>query len=232
MQLLLVDISRAYFNTKTDPSRPTYVELPLEAEVPAGTCALLRRHMYGTQRAAEGWQDEYSSALVSIGFLQGSASACVFRHPAENITLSVHGDDFTAAGPKSSLDWFEARKKQRYELTVGGRLGPADGDRKEALITNRILLWTAAGIEYEADPRQGEKLLHELSLDDCTNDCVTPGVKTAAHQFEHDQMLNERDFSRYRAHAARGNYLAADRPDVLYACKDICRFMFAPTELA
>ena len=69
-----------------------------------------------------------------MGFLQGLASACVFRHPAKNITLSVHGDDFTAAGPKSSLDDSEARMKRRYELTVGGRLGPADGDCKEALI--------------------------------------------------------------------------------------------------
>ena len=68
MQLLLVDISRAYFKAKADPSRPTYVELPPGAEAPAGTCALLRRRMYGTQRAAEAWQDEYLSALVSMAF--------------------------------------------------------------------------------------------------------------------------------------------------------------------
>ena len=54
MQILLIDISRAYFNAKTDDSRPTYVELPLEGGVAAGTCALLKRHMYGTQRAADG----------------------------------------------------------------------------------------------------------------------------------------------------------------------------------
>ena len=53
-----------------------------------------------------------------------------------------------------------------------------------------------------------------------------------AHQAERDKPLNESDFSRYRAHAARGNDLAADRPDVLYVCKEICRFMSAPAELA
>ena len=61
-----------------------------------------------------------------MGFVQGSASACVFAHKAKGIVVSVHGDDFTAAGPKSSLDWYEAQMKQRYELTVGGRLGTAD----------------------------------------------------------------------------------------------------------
>ena len=136
--------------------------------------------MYGTQRSAEGWQDEYLSALVSMGFQQGSASACVFMHPAKNITLSVHGDDFTAAGPQSSLGWSEAQMKQRYESTVGGGLGPADEDCKEALIPNRIVRWTASGIEYEAD----EWLLHELSLDDGTNGCVTPVANIVAHQLE------------------------------------------------
>ena len=68
MQILLLDISRAYFNAKTDSAHPTYVELPLEAGAPAGTCGLLKKHMYGTQRAAEGWQDEYSSALKAMGF--------------------------------------------------------------------------------------------------------------------------------------------------------------------
>ena len=76
-------------------------------------------------------------------FLQGSASACVFRPPAKNIALSLHGDDFTAAALQSSLDWIEAQMKQRYELTVGGRLGPADEDCKEVLILTRIVRWTA-----------------------------------------------------------------------------------------
>ena len=103
MQILLIDISRAYFNAKTDETRPTYVDLPPLAGAPPGTCALLRRHMYGTRRAAEGWQDEYSGSLVEIGFTQGSASPCVFHHESRGIVVSVHGDDFTAAGPKTSL---------------------------------------------------------------------------------------------------------------------------------
>ena len=232
MQILLIDISRAYFNAKTDDSRPTYVDLPPEANAPPGTCALLRRHMYGTQRAAEGWQDEYSSSLVAMGFVQGSASACVFMHRGKNIVLSVHGDDFTAAGPKRSLDWFEDQMKQRYELTIGGRLGPGKSDDKEATILNRVVRWTPNGIEYEADPRQGEKLLHELELDSKTNGCATPGIKPLPAQVEADGPLNEKDFTRFRAHAARGKYLSADRPDLLFSCEEICRFMSAPIELS
>ena len=77
-QILMIDISRAYFNAKTSDDDPIYVELPAEAEAPEGTCALLKRHMYGTRRAADGWQDEYSTRLREAGFTQGMASPCVF----------------------------------------------------------------------------------------------------------------------------------------------------------
>ena len=57
MQVILLDMSRAYFNAKTDEEHPTYVELPAEEGAPPGMCGLLKKHMYGTQRAAEGLQD-------------------------------------------------------------------------------------------------------------------------------------------------------------------------------
>ena len=70
MQILLIDSCRAYFNAKTS-------EVAGENE---NACALLRRHMYGTRRAAEGWQEEYSTRLCEAGFAQGVASPCVFTH--------------------------------------------------------------------------------------------------------------------------------------------------------
>ena len=109
--------------------------------------------MYGTRRAAEGWQEEYSSFLRGLGFVQGSASACVFRHPERHVVVSVHGDDFTASGAKPMLDWFEQGMRARYELTVGGRLGPGPSDDKEATVLNRVVRWGLHRIEYEADPR-------------------------------------------------------------------------------
>ena len=56
--LFFIDISRAYFNAKVSDDEPVYVEFPPEMNMPKGSCALLRRHMYGTRRAADGWQSE------------------------------------------------------------------------------------------------------------------------------------------------------------------------------
>ena len=59
-QIMVLDISRAYFNAKKEEGvDPTYVELPAEELDGAnGMCGLLRVHMYGTSAAADGWHNE------------------------------------------------------------------------------------------------------------------------------------------------------------------------------
>ena len=60
-QVSAIDISRAYFNASTDDSDPTFVALPPEHPgFLEGMCGLLKKHMYGTRAAADGWQQEYS----------------------------------------------------------------------------------------------------------------------------------------------------------------------------
>ena len=229
-QILILDIARAYFNAKIDEGQHTYVALPPEDPDSGVLCAELLRHMYGTRAAADGWQEEYSSTLVSVlGFTQGVSSPCVFRNDERGIVLNVHGDDFTATGPKRQLGWFEATMREQYELTTQPRLGPGDGDAKEGIILNRIIRWTEAGLEYEADPRQAEKLIAECGLGE-SNTCATPGVRASFGELENDSPLDPKFHTAYRGAAARANYLSADRMDVQFAAKEICRFMSAPTQ--
>ena len=76
-----------------------------------------------------------------MGFDQGSAAACVFRHRENIIAVSVHGDDLTAARPKSSLEWPEPAMKARYKLTIEGRLRPGPSDSREVSVfmSNRTM---------------------------------------------------------------------------------------------
>ena len=101
VQVSLVDVKRAYFNAKIDPEEPaTFVKLPSEDPDAGKLCGRLLRHMYGTRPAADGWQEEYSTMLVGLGFRQGGASPNVFYHPVRKIATSVHGDDFTSERTK------------------------------------------------------------------------------------------------------------------------------------
>ena len=230
-QISIIDISRAYFNAKKSMDvDPTYVELPEEDPAKAsGMCGLLKVHMYGTRAAADGWHGEYSTFMKSIGFVMGDFSACVFRHKTKRITSSVHGDDFTTAGPKCELDWLKAEMSKRYELTENYRLGPGPKDTKEGKILNRIVRWTAEGLEYEADPRQAEKLITSLGLDGAASR-TTPGVKVTREAAEGDVLLPAHKLTPFRAVSARGNFLGPDRPEIQFATKEICRWMSQPSE--
>ena len=120
---------------------------------------------------------EYSITLVAeLGFAQGVSSPCVFSHAERSIVLNVHGGDFIAAGSKRQLDWLEDAMRQHYELTTQPRLGPGAGDAKEGVILNRVIRWTEQGLEYEADPRQAEKLIAECGPGE-SNTVATPGVR-------------------------------------------------------
>ncbi len=71
-QISMVDVTRAYFNAKIDAAEPdTFVQLPQEEADSESMCAKLLRHMYGTRLAADGWQEEYSTLLVSPGLQAG-----------------------------------------------------------------------------------------------------------------------------------------------------------------
>ena len=48
---------------------------------------------------------------------------------------------------------------------------------------------------------------------------------------DNEEKLGASETALYRALAARANYLAADRTDVQYAVKEICRGMVEPMKL-
>ncbi len=233
-QVSFVDISRAYFCAATDPNDPTYVELPAEDKDCGSMVGLLKKHMYGTRRAADGWHCEYAGRLVhDMGFSVGDASACVFYHRSRNLRCSVHGDDLTTVGSKANLDWFRRELEKHYELKEPHRLGPGRDDDKEALVLNRVVRWTSEGLEMEADPRQAEKLLRDLKLDgDGVKTAASPGVKATREQLDADAPLERHKATPYRAVVARANYMASDRPEIQFAAKEVCRWMSNPTEVS
>ena len=72
--------------------------------------------------------------------------------------------------------------------------------------------------------------MEELGLQGC-NSVVTPGVKITQPELAREAELPVGKQTPFRAMAARANYLAADRPDLQFACKEVCRQMAKPTNL-
>ena len=93
---------------------------------------------------------------------------------------------------------------------------------------NRIIRATDKGYEYEADPRHGEFVIKKLRL------VGTKGVVSLGtdEELTDDRIdLQGEEATEYRSLAARLNYLSADKPDLQYAVKEICRTMSSPTSL-
>ena len=98
---------------------------------------------------------------------------------------------------------------------------------QEARVLNRVLRCTNEGWEYEADQRHAELLIAAMSLEQAK--AVSTAGETVIKEWEElDLPLEPKQHQLFRAAAARANYLAADRPDLGFAVKEICRGMSAP----
>ena len=84
--------------------RPVFKQLPNE-DWEDGMCGRLNVSLYGTRDAASNWENTYSDALISAGFVPGISSPCTFYHPVYDIRVVVHAVDFTFLGTDEAMDF-------------------------------------------------------------------------------------------------------------------------------
>ena len=54
----------------------------------------------------------------------------LFDHEEKDLSLAVHGDDFTFCGTDGELRWITKQMQEWYEIKVRATLGPDDEDDK------------------------------------------------------------------------------------------------------
>ena len=219
----MIDAVRAYFHALA--RRRVYARLPDE-DKKEGYCGRLLKAMYGTRDAAQNWEAAYADMLERFGFKRGVSSACVFWHPELDMRLVVHGGDFTVLGSECSLDKFREYVSTCMQVKFKARIG--GGGEEATRILNRVIQGTKEGLEYEADQRHAEIVIRDMGLRAESKGVGTPGMQDLALQDM--QIPAGCDETKYRAMAARVNYLSQDRPDIQYAVKEVCRRMSQPDE--
>ena len=91
----------------------------------------------------------------------------------------------------------------------------------EGRLLNRVLRCTHKGWEIKPDQRHVDLIIQDLDLGKA-NEVITPGEKgPKGKAVEVEEELSPEDTTKYRASVARANYLAADRPDIMYAVKEL-----------
>jgi hypothetical protein len=182
----------------------------------------------GTRDAAQNWEHTYSKFLTDIGFERGRATPCIFTLNSKELRVVVHGDDFTVLGYTKDLDWFRQQIGDKFSVKFRGRIGPCQTDLKAIRILNRILEWTKEGIIYEADQRHAEIIKNQMGMKDESKGVNTPGVKGISDDAAQD--LEPFRATKFRAIAARANYLGQDRSEIQFSVKELCRAMSCPKE--
>ena len=185
IKISFVDVKKAYFYGI--PERTLYVRLPPELGLGKEVVGKLIRCMYGTRDAGAIWENCYTSCLTKLGFVQGASSPCCFRHPGWNVSVVVHGDDFTAIGSPQALDKYETGMQKEFDCKLKGRLGTASTDCKEMRVLNRIVRISDDGLLYEADPRHAEMLIKAFHLEEAKA-VVTPGIKVDESTIDPDHV--------------------------------------------
>lgn len=170
--------------------------------------------LYGCRPAAQAWEKFYSEKLEEVGFRRGDACAVVFYHDLRDITCVCQGDDFTLVGEEADLRWIAKMMKSWFEIKVRAMLGPEARDDKEVVILRRVVRWKDWGIEFEAEPRHREMLAAHFGFTGESGASAHNGdMERKAEEGDDKEMVKE-EAKRFRAMAARLNYVAHDAPDL------------------
>ena len=140
----------------------------------------------------------------------------MFHQPGRGLVTRVHGDEYTTTGHVKELQWFQKRLEKAYEIKTGK-------------VLNRVITFTGFGFELEADPRHSEIIVEQFGISGPGGITTAGGQHEEIESLEQEEKLPAGDVTFFRGAAARGYYLGPDRPDMLYASKEVCREMSQPS---
>ena len=184
--------------------------------------------MYGTKDAVQCLDVASANAMTARGYNTGKSSPCPYHSSADDMSVFRLDDDFVVSGTKT----------QQHLIAVHlATLGPcrALGDVTEVRILNRIVKWVnnpyGSGdkrIEYEADSRHAELIIHQLGLS-CSSRSVSTSSEKSKPGVNLGTVHNCADHTLYQSATIRLCYSALDGPDLQFPSKELARWMRAPT---
>ena len=194
-----------------------------------GMCGKLNFWLYGFKKAAAAaWEALYASYFEDVGFVRGESCGVVFYHPGRDLSLAVHGDDFTFCGLEEDLFWIRDLMASWFDIKVRAILGPDKYDDKEVVILGRIVRYGSWGISYEADPRHRRLLMERFGLEEGSRGLASNGDKEDKMVDGDEDVLPLDGAKDFRANAARMNFLSLDCPDIQFPSKNCSREMSCP----
>ena len=95
-----------------------------------------RQILYGTRDADINWHRIVAQTMGTLGFVRGVSCGVAFYHAEKNLSLVVHGDDFTFCGMDKDLRWIEKLMKTWFEIKVRAILATEERSRGHSASCN------------------------------------------------------------------------------------------------
>ena len=92
------------------------MSLPPELGLPEHVVATQARCVSGTRDAGMIWEQCYRDALERVGFMSGVLNPCLFKNADRDLSVVVHGDEFTAMGTDTDLDRYTSELARIFEI--------------------------------------------------------------------------------------------------------------------
>ena len=92
------------------------MSLPPELGLPKHVVAKQTRCVYDTRDAGMIWGQCYRDMLENVGFYSGVSNPCLLHHIDRDMSVVVHGDDFTAMGTDAHLNWYTSELEKVFEI--------------------------------------------------------------------------------------------------------------------
>lgn len=126
---MFINARKAHLNTMREGD--VYIELPEECGVGEGFCGKLNYWLYGRRPAAAAWEKHYAELFEVVGLKRGEGCGVVFYHKERDVSLTVHGDDFTSCGLEEDFTWVRGLMESWFEIKARAILGPEPGGTKK-----------------------------------------------------------------------------------------------------
>ena len=149
--------------------------------------------------------------------------------------VTVHGDDFAAAGETQSLDMLNEALEHFFVLKKMPGIGLLEvGGTSEGQCTKRTLSWSVDGFDWRADSLHGEKFVWCCFPDkrEATRMLTSLGSKHIGKSArDAAEKLKEEKRDGYRSMAPTAQYVVVDCPDLQYTTSVLTRTLVTPLML-
>jgi hypothetical protein len=178
--------------------------------------------LYGFQTSPRLFQEFVEKVLKKHKVRRLGSEACLFLHEPTNSLIVIHADDVMFATPRGSVEFMYQLFKSEMKLKRGSIIS------KDAWTPylGRLYRRTEKGFEVKIPEKFWQSVFDLFGLQAGTSGKKKAVVTPFATKVEREagaQLLPHEALRLYRAMAGKVMWAGGERPELLYAVKELCR---------